>query len=298
MELMDTDFDYPIVSPGHSISQAWLILGACCQSSNYSIYSERLVLVTNNENQLEGVINLETFFKSMDPGALNVAARVPGGGPINEANYMVAYLLPNRRVEEIMLPVDKIALKSTDTVNKAFFILLNNDVGILPVLNIFKHVIGIVHAADVFHVLGLSSSFCKLAFMGYDYSRHGAFNADRVSGGNHLKNELPEKKQKPRVCSLQKFNPKMAIIALLVGLMLSPLFTPEMTQTGVLYGKGKLAAQVSLHHVSHGLYADEAGTMATVFNSMVARLQCKTVKLPPDMKELSASGQEMTNAWN
>jgi len=189
MELMDTDFVCPVVSPEHSINQAWQVLGACCHNS------DSLVLVTNKDKQLEGVINPESIFKSIEPGILNVAARMPGGGVFNEGNHLIACLLPNRSIKEIMLPVDKIALNSTDTVTKAFFLLLNNDVGALPVLNVYKHVIGIVNAADVFHALGLSSSYCKLAFPGYDYSRHGVFNTSHVNSSNDLNNESSEQKR-------------------------------------------------------------------------------------------------------
>ncbi len=272
MELMDTDFNYPIVPPEYSLGQAWRAMGAHSRNGNCGSHnSENLVLVINHENQLEGVINFEILSRSMDSGVYNMAARVPGGGLINGADY-IAYLLPDRRVEEVMLPVDKIALKSTDPVNKAFYILLNNDVDTLPVLNIFRHVIGIIHAADVFHVLGLGSSYCKLAFVGYDYPRHGTIGTDVMNNREQLPNLLFEKKLKLRVRFLQKFNPKAAIIAAMVGLMLSQVF----------YGRD----------------TNNAGMMAIAFNNMVIKLQDKTVKLPSDIRETSAYRQEMTGLPN
>ncbi len=160
MDIMKPPNYYPTVSSGHSIQQAREITDSFYHHNPGDTRTgERMALVVDEENQLAGLINMES---------LQHIPRPPGSNAKNEGGAMTA--------EDIMMPANKIALKSTDTAGKAFAILYDNNVGTLPVLNIFRQIIGVVQAGDVFHALGLRSSFLKLAFTGYDYQRYGLFD--------------------------------------------------------------------------------------------------------------------------
>ncbi|AGL03008.1 CBS domain-containing protein [Desulfoscipio gibsoniae] len=177
MDIMRHPDNYPTVSLGQSIQQAWeIITSFYYNNSGVSCTGERMALVVDEENQFTGLISLESFHQSTDPWVHNVISRTSVRILENECDEITSSLLPHRKLEDIMIPVDKIALKSTDTASKAFSILCDNNVGTLPVLNIFRQIIGIVQAGDVFHALGLGSSFLKQAFMSYDYQRYGLFD--------------------------------------------------------------------------------------------------------------------------
>lgn len=192
MDIMHMPGDHPTISPEQTIQQAWQIINTHYQGGYWELQkSERLVLVINEENQLVGLLNSALIMKHLDENLYTIASRIPGGFLENEGAAI--HLLPSRKVHDIMLPVDKIALKSTDTVSKALTILLNNNLGCLPVLNIYNQIIGIVHAGDVFHHHKLGSSFYKSAFMNYDYYRYGLFDDYYV----HY-DELKEKKGVPQ----------------------------------------------------------------------------------------------------
>jgi len=177
MDIMKRPNNCPTVSLEHSTQQAWEITGSFYNNNpGVSRTGERMALVVDEENQLAGLINMESFYQNIDPWVYNVISRIPGCLLENEDGAITTSLLTRCKLEDIMIPADKIALKSTDTASKAFSILCDNNVGTLPVLNIFRQIIGIVQAGDVFHTLGLGSSFLKQAFMGYDYQRYGLFD--------------------------------------------------------------------------------------------------------------------------
>jgi len=177
MDIMKRPNNHPTVSLGHSIQQAREIIDSFYHNNpDASRTGERVALVVDEGNQFAGLINMESLHWNIDPWVYNVISRAPGCILENEGGGITTSLLPHHKLEDIMIPSDKIALKSTDTASKAFSMLCDNNVGTLPVLNVFRQIIGIVKAGDVFHALGLGSSFLKQAFMGYDYQRYGLFD--------------------------------------------------------------------------------------------------------------------------
>lgn len=177
MDIMCPSTGYPKLSPEHTIRQAWDIIGDFYRDRVDELRSGgRVALVLDEEEQLVGLLTLRSILDALDPQTYAIASRVPGGLLEEGESTSIAFMLPDLKVREIMLPGEKITLKSTDFVAKALQMLLGNNVGALPVLNIFHRVIGVVPAGEVFHSVGLRSSFGKLAFAGYDYTRHGVFD--------------------------------------------------------------------------------------------------------------------------
>ncbi|SFQ94590.1 CBS domain-containing protein [Desulfoscipio geothermicus] len=194
MDIMRPPADYPTVTPEQTIRQAWHIMGSHYRNRRFEYDNgERLLLVVNKENRLVGLVNGALITKHVDARVYELASRVPGGFLENESDPATACLLPRLKVSDIMLPVENIALKSTETITKALFIMLRNNLGSLPVLNIYRQVVGTVAAGDVFHHHGLGSGYCKTAFMNYDYLRYGLFD-DYYANYD----EIIEKKEAPQ----------------------------------------------------------------------------------------------------
>ncbi len=193
MDLMRTVRDYPVITPSDTITKAWRVMSRFYRDKRDEPGNESPVLVVDEESRLVGLVNRGIIMRNIDSRLYGIALRVPGGFLENDENGATGCLLPRRMVSAVMLPAGKIALKSTDTTVKALFMLLNNNLGTLPVINIYQQVIGMVHAGDVFHNHGLGSGFCKTAFMGYEYIQYGLFD-DYYAGYD----ETVEKKVAPQ----------------------------------------------------------------------------------------------------
>lgn len=97
---------------------------------------------------------MREMIKTFDQRYLAVARRIPGFFEVNLFGNCIEQ--SQRAVKEIMYHNEEILLKSWDSVSNTLRIMLKHRLETLPVVNVFRQVIGIVRIADVYKELALS----------------------------------------------------------------------------------------------------------------------------------------------
>lgn len=157
-DIMTGIFDYPHIPYWFSISQAIRIVRVSFISTRK--YPDPVVILVFDEKyNLMGSLSVKEILKGLEPGLVR-----PGG--IAETDEMPGPPQPNwemlfseeaairseRPVSEIMTPVSKF-VEPGDSIKKAAYVLLYNELFLLPVLEDRKKLVGLVRMIDIFDAL-------------------------------------------------------------------------------------------------------------------------------------------------
>jgi CBS domain-containing protein len=150
-EVMISLKDYPHIPQWFSLRQAVAIVRE--SSIKYAgVFELRVVLVFNEKYQIVGLLTLRDLLKGLEPGFLKesdvvkvdpelavVMGDLFGPGMKKQAE---------RPVSEVMSPV-KVSVKADDSLAKALFLMIHENVGMMPVMDENK-VVGMVRLTDLF----------------------------------------------------------------------------------------------------------------------------------------------------
>lgn len=153
--------EYPIVSNGTKLQEAWKIMGEFYRIRKLPLNDYRMIMVKDENDKLLGVITFEIFLETFDPHFLNTAKKITGFLD-SEAIYSCILSQPGLNVEEIMLPLESISLRDGETVASVLKYVDRSDVSAFPVLDengVFK---GLLNRLSALQNLGLGSDFVKL----------------------------------------------------------------------------------------------------------------------------------------
>ncbi len=154
--------EYPIVSKGTKLQEAWKAMGEfykICRELPLNDY--RMIMVKDENDTLVGMITFEIFLETFDPHFLNTAKKITG---FLDSQSIFSCILsqPGLNVEEIMLPLESISLRDGETVASVLKYVDRSDVSAFPVLDesgVFK---GLLNRLSALQNLGLGSDFVKL----------------------------------------------------------------------------------------------------------------------------------------
>lgn len=115
-------------------------------------FEPRTVLVFNEKHQLVGILTLRDLLKGLEPGFLRERELIKTDPLIKIVEGEL--LGPGMRaqaekpVSEVMSPV-KVSIKADDSLVRAIFLMVNENVGMMPVLE-GDQVVGMVRLTDLF----------------------------------------------------------------------------------------------------------------------------------------------------
>jgi CBS domain-containing protein len=137
--------DYPHIPQWFSLRQAVAIVRE--SSIKYAgVFKPRAVLVLNEDHRLVGILTLRDLLKGLKPDFLRV--------DVTLAAQMDDWLGPDlkkqadRPVSEVMGPV-KASVQADDSLVKALYLIIKENVGTMPVLEEDK-VVGMVRLTELF----------------------------------------------------------------------------------------------------------------------------------------------------
>jgi len=138
---------YATVHDRDTLADAIRVLRESFTRDNWGVVTgHRSVLVLDDNQDLVGILTIRTILKAIELQSIGPSWASLFAGPIIRSGL-------NMPVREVMRPVLKPFVKSTDTVIQAIHTLLRSQVNILPVLERGK-VVGIVRSIDFFEIIG------------------------------------------------------------------------------------------------------------------------------------------------
>jgi CBS domain-containing protein len=143
--------DYPHIPHWFSLRQAVAIVRESAIKFA-GVFEPRVVLVFNEKYQIVGLLTLRDLLKGLEPGFLKESELVkvdPGlafvmGDLFGPAMKKQA----ERPVSEVMGPI-KVSVRSDDSLAKALFLMIHENVGMMPVIDDGR-VLGMVRLTDIF----------------------------------------------------------------------------------------------------------------------------------------------------
>lgn len=158
-DLMVDIFDFPHIPYWFTIRQAIGIIKA--SSADSKKYPETLTLLVFDEKYcLLGTIGLRDILKGIEPRFLQAAAKaqVPED---DESGLSTLWdglfsreskVMAERPVREVMNPA-KFSIGPEDPATKAAYLMIHNDLALLPVLEDSKKFVGLVRMVELFDVM-------------------------------------------------------------------------------------------------------------------------------------------------
>ncbi len=155
-DIMIGIFEYPHIPYWFSIAQAVRIVKVSFLSSKK--YPEPIaILVFDEKYNLLGTLTLKDILRGLEPRFLRptTKAQIPEG---DEAGLSIIWdtlftkeskELAEKAVSEIMVPA-KFFVEPNDPITKAAYLMIHNDLILLPVLEDKKKFVGIVRMIEVF----------------------------------------------------------------------------------------------------------------------------------------------------
>lgn len=146
--------DYPHIPYWFSLRQAMAIVRET--SIKYEgQFEPRAVLVFDEKYQLMGILTLRDIIKGLEPRFLHETALV-------KADPSLAVLMGDlfgpglkeasqKAVSEVMSPI-KVTIQGNDPIAKAIFLMIKEDVGMMPVI-LDNKVAGMIRLSDLFKVI-------------------------------------------------------------------------------------------------------------------------------------------------
>ncbi|MBE0446918.1 MAG: CBS domain-containing protein [Actinobacteria bacterium] len=157
-DIMIGIYEYPHIDSGFSIRQAIKIIKKSLPGKDK--YIKPMIALVFDERGLVGTLRLRDILKGLEPNFLRPLASVQGytedtaGLSIiwDSLFDMGSKELIERPVSEVMDPITAF-VGPDDSVVKAAYLMIHNDLLILPVLEDKKRLIGLIRMIEVFDVL-------------------------------------------------------------------------------------------------------------------------------------------------
>ncbi len=150
-EVMISLKDYPHIPHWFSLRQAVAMVRE--SAVKYAgVFEPRVVLVFNEKYQIVGLLTLRDLLKGLEPGFLKESKLVKVDPEL--ALVMGDLFGPTmkkqaeRPVSEVMGPI-RVSVKSEDSLAKALFLMIHENVGMMPVIDDGR-VLGMVRLTDIF----------------------------------------------------------------------------------------------------------------------------------------------------
>ncbi|MBM4146257.1 MAG: CBS domain-containing protein [Nitrospira sp.] len=158
-DIMVGVFEYPHIPYWFSISQAIRMFKASFLDTKKYIYP-MVILVFDEKYNLMGTLTLADILKGLDPRFLKTAAKTKSQEKEEkDLSHILDTLfdkeskgLAEKPVGEIKAPA-KYFVEPDDSIKKAAYIMLRNDLILLPVLENKKKLVGLVRMIEVFDAL-------------------------------------------------------------------------------------------------------------------------------------------------
>lgn len=150
-EVMISLKDYPHIPHWFSLRQAVAMVRE--SAIKYAgVFEPRVVLVFNEKYQIVGLLTLRDILKGLEPGFLkdsdlvktDPALAVAMGDLFGPGMKKQA----DRPVSDVMGPI-KVSIKADDSLAKALFLMIHENVGMMPVIDEGR-VLGMVRLTDLF----------------------------------------------------------------------------------------------------------------------------------------------------
>ena len=143
--------DYPHIPQWFTLRQAVAIVRE--SANKYAgAFEPRTVLVFNEEHKLVGILTLRDLLKGLEPGFSKEVELVK---PDLSIQIVEGELLgpsmktqADKSVSEVMSPV-KVSVQADDSLVKAIFLMVHENVGMMPVME-DNQVVGMVRLTDLF----------------------------------------------------------------------------------------------------------------------------------------------------
>jgi len=146
--------DYPHIPYWFSLRQAMAIVREAAIKFEGS-FEPRAVLVFDEKYQLMGILTLRDVIKGLEPRFLHETALVKADPSLT---VMIGDLFgpglkeaSQKPVSEVMSPI-KVTIQSNDPIAKAIFLMIKENVGLMPVIQDNK-VAGMIRLSDLFKVI-------------------------------------------------------------------------------------------------------------------------------------------------
>ena len=143
--------DYPHIPEWFSLRQAVAIVRE--SAIKYAgVFEPRTVLVFNDKYQIVGILTLRDILKGLEPAFLKESELIKADPAL--AIVMGDLFGPGmekqaeRPVSEVMGPI-KVSVKADDSLVKALFLMVKENVGMMPVME-DNRVVGMVRLTDLF----------------------------------------------------------------------------------------------------------------------------------------------------
>jgi CBS domain-containing protein len=143
--------DYPHIPSWFSLRQAMAIVREEAVEFE-NTFELRAVLVFDEKYQLMGILTLRDIIKGLEPRFLHESGLVNADpslmirmADLFDPGLTEASLKP---VSEVMSPI-KVTIQGNDSIAKAVFLMIKEDVGLMPVIQDDK-VIGMIRLSDLF----------------------------------------------------------------------------------------------------------------------------------------------------
>lgn len=157
-EVMVDVFDFPHIPYWFSIRQAIGIIKKSFLSGEKSPYPIA-VLVFDEKYNLLGTVTLNEILKGLEPKFLKSSKRAQvleedesGLSVLWDTMFKESREAAERPVSEIMVPT-KLFVKPEDPLTKAAYLMIHNELLLLPVLEDKKKFVGLVRMIEVFNAL-------------------------------------------------------------------------------------------------------------------------------------------------
>ncbi|MCX5891689.1 MAG: CBS domain-containing protein [Deltaproteobacteria bacterium] len=146
--------DYPHIPYWFSLRQAMAIVREAAIKFEGS-FEPRAVLVFDEKYQLMGILTLRDVIKGLEPRFLHETALVKADPSLT---VMIGDLFgpglkeaSQKPVSEVMSPI-KVTIQGNDPIVKAIFLMIKENVGLMPVIQDNK-VAGMIRLSDLFKVI-------------------------------------------------------------------------------------------------------------------------------------------------
>ena len=155
-DVMVDVFDFPHIPYWFSMRQAIGIIKKSLLSSE-KCHHPLAVLVFDEKYNLLGTVSLKEILKGLEPKFLKSATKAQvheedesGLSVLWDTLFKESREAAERPVSEVMVPT-KLFVKPEDPLTKAAYLMIHNDMALLPVLEDKKKFVGLVRVIEVFN---------------------------------------------------------------------------------------------------------------------------------------------------
>jgi len=162
-DIMVSIANYPHISSTASLKQAIEVFRKSVLEGENCI--KPIVALVFDEKRLAGTLRLRDILKGLEPNFLKASSKFQGYSEVRSELSIIwdtlfdveASVLKQKPVADVMSPIDAY-LNPEDPIVKAAFLMIRNDLLVIPVLENKKKVIGLVRMLEVFDVLACSET--------------------------------------------------------------------------------------------------------------------------------------------